>query len=110
VSLDTDVMRRAEAVVNWDSGWLRWAEVETVLHAFQQAARPGLAGMDVVGDWSPVVVSGGLRRVLDWVEHPSLAVVPEQARWLNAQVKRAILRQVWAGGLNRQDAESAKIG
>ena len=39
ISLDKDVMTEAEAVVNWDSGFLEFTEVQSVLQAFLQAAQ-----------------------------------------------------------------------
>ncbi|HZY89481.1 MAG TPA: hypothetical protein VFE78_31960 [Gemmataceae bacterium] len=72
VSLDKDVLGADESVVNWDSGLLTAAEVREVLRAFLSAAE--LAGMDVVGDWSPVRVAGPLRGVLHRTEHPPLTV------------------------------------
>jgi hypothetical protein len=69
VSVDKDVLTDADAVVNWDSGHLRLPEVEAVLTAFFRAAGGNLAGMDLVGDWSPVKVAGWFRRLLHLLEH-----------------------------------------
>src|SRR5262249_55031436 len=85
VSLDRDVMRADEAVVNWDSGRLLAREVLEVLGAFV-AASAGLAGMDVVGDWSPVRVKGLLRTFLHGAEHPRLTVDPSRAREVNQEL------------------------
>jgi hypothetical protein len=82
VSLDRDVMQVAEAVVNWDSGRLLADEVLIVITAFL-AASAGPAGMDVVGDWSPVRVEGWLRKFLHWTEHPRLVVDPRRAQEVN---------------------------
>jgi hypothetical protein len=90
VSLDKDVMTTADAVVNWDSGHLHLKEVQTVLAAFGRAAG-GLAGMDIVGDWSPVCVSGVLRRFLHWTEHPRLAIDAVEAARCNARTNLALL-------------------
>lgn len=79
VSLDKDVLLASEAVVNWDSGHLTTPEVLAVLEAFVTAADGKLAGMDVVGDWSPVRLDGLFRRLFHWTEHPHLAVDAEQA-------------------------------
>lgn len=98
VSLDRDVLTAEEAIVNWDSGHLRFTEVLALIKAFR-AASAGLAGMDVVGDWSPVSVTGMLRRVLHWTEHPRLAVDPEQARSVNEAINLTLL-----------DSLSARVG
>jgi hypothetical protein len=82
VTLDKDVLSADEAAVNWDSGHLARSEVLEVLRGFRAAAG-GLAGMDVVGDWSPVRVRGLLRRGLHWMEHPRTEVDPAGACALN---------------------------
>ena len=94
VSLDKDVLVAADAAVNWESGFLDLAEVLTTLTAFRDAARGRLAGMDVTGDWSPVVVRGPLRRWLDWTEHPRLTVDPIEAAARNARTNQAIIEHV----------------
>ena len=74
ISLDKDVMGSDEAVVNWDSGQLTMAEVGCVIDAFTVAAGGRVAGMDVVGDWSPVHVRGWLRTLFHHTMH--LPVLP----------------------------------
>jgi hypothetical protein len=91
VSVDKDVMRVEDAVVNWDSGQLELGEVEAILAAFRAAAGE-LAGMDLVGDWSPVEVQGPFRRALHWLEHPALTVDPAEARRRNERANLALLR------------------
>lgn len=78
VSLDKDVLLASEATVNWDSGHLTAPEVLAVLEAFGTATGE-LAGMDVVGDWSPVRVQGPFRRLFHWTEHPRSTVDAEAA-------------------------------
>jgi hypothetical protein len=82
ISLDKDVLSADEAAVNWDSGRLVKSEVLEVLNAFRSVAG-SLAGLDVVGDWSPVRVRGLLRRALHWIEHPLLGMDPRAAAALN---------------------------
>jgi hypothetical protein len=91
VSLDKDVLRATEAIVNWDSGHLRLEEVCSVLEAFVGASGDRFAGMDTVGDWSPVRLRGGLRWAMHLTEHPSLAVRADEAARRNAQVNLALL-------------------
>jgi arginase family enzyme len=91
ISLDKDVLTAPEAVVNWDSGHLSVEEVIDVLRAFLAASEGRVAGMDVVGDWSPVRVTGVLRRVLHWTEHPVLRIDPEQATRRNERVNLLLL-------------------
>lgn len=96
VSLDKDVMTAADAVVNWDSGHLRLAEVTAVLGAFVAAARGNVIGVDVLGDWSPVRLGGTLRRLLHWAEHPALAVDPAEANRTNERTNLALLQSLVA--------------
>jgi hypothetical protein len=90
VSLDKDVMTQHEATVNWDSGQMTMAEVEIMLTMFVEAANGKLAGMDVVGDWSPVLLAGVGRRLLHWTEHPALEVSAWQASRRNQRTNLAL--------------------
>jgi hypothetical protein len=94
ISLDKDVLTTTEAVVNWDSGHLHLSEVEDVLRAFSDAAGGRLAGMDIVGDWSPVQVAGALRRLLDLTEHPALSVDAHQATRRNEATNLQLLERM----------------
>jgi hypothetical protein len=91
VSLDKDVMVAADAPVNWDSGHLREAEVNTILESFEHAAGGELAGMDIVGDWSPVRVAGAFRRFFHLTEHPALKVWPILANRRNERLNMNLL-------------------
>jgi len=91
VSLDKDVLVQEDAVVNWDSGHLRLAEAQAVLAAFLAAAQHRLAGMDIVGDWSPVAVQGWFRWLFHATEHPPLAVEPAAATRCNERTNLALL-------------------
>ena len=79
ISLDKDVLVASEAPVNWDSGHLMFDELRRILAAFCDAAGGRVAGVDVVGDWSPVIVQGWLRAVLHRVEHPAIFFDPHLA-------------------------------
>jgi hypothetical protein len=91
VTLDKDVLSADEAAVNWDSGNLVKSEVLELIRAFRKAAG-GLAGMDVVGDWSAVRVRGLLRRMFHWTEHPSTRVDPAAANALNERLNLDLVR------------------
>jgi hypothetical protein len=86
ISLDKDVMLASQAVVNWDSGCMTAAEILAILSAFVTAAKGNLAGMDVVGDWSPVHLRGWARRFLHWTEHPLLAIDANEATRRNEEL------------------------
>jgi hypothetical protein len=92
VSLDKDVLLEQEAAVNWDSGKLTLAEVGQILSAFLDAAEGELAGVDIVGDWSPVRTRGLLRWGLHVTEHPRLRVTPDEAARRNERTNLSLLR------------------
>jgi hypothetical protein len=94
VSLDKDVMLASEAMVNWDSGHLTLSEVEKVLEQFTEAAGGRLAGMDVVGDWSPVRARGLFRRFLHLTEHPTLDIAALDAAAVN-QRANVLVADLW---------------
>jgi hypothetical protein len=94
ISLDKDVMTGEDAIVNWDSGHLRFAEVERTLETFIRLAGGRLAGMDITGDWSPVRVRGWLRRFMHWTEHPALHVNPLAARRQNESLNLKLVEAV----------------
>lgn len=99
ISLDKDVLTRADASVNWESGHLQLSEVQMILKAFIRHADQRLAGMDIVGDWSPVEATGVFRKALAWTEHPALDVDPDTAVRLNAQTNRALVTTLRAQGV-----------
>jgi arginase family enzyme len=86
ISLDKDVLTANEALVNWDSGHLMVPEVAQVMEAFVQTAHGRLAGMDIVGDWSPVQTQGMLRRWMHWTMHPALKINPAEATRRNEEL------------------------
>jgi hypothetical protein len=94
ISLDKDLMRATDAIVNWDSGHLELNDVRCILNWFLSACGGRLAGMDVLGDWSPVRVRGLLRHVLHWTEHPALSVTPAAAAECNEATNCSLLETV----------------
>jgi hypothetical protein len=97
ISLDKDVLTASESIVNWDSGHLTVREVTDVLRAFLEAAGGEMAGMDTVGDWSPVRLRGLLRRALHWTEHPHLPIDPDEAARRNEELNLTLLQAVASG-------------
>jgi hypothetical protein len=95
ISLDKDVLRAEDATVNWDSGHLNLSEVQAILSTFLALCRRP-CGMDVVGDWSPIDVQGGLRHLLHRIEHEPMQVDPVDAAGRNEATNLAILETVRA--------------
>jgi hypothetical protein len=94
VTIDKDVLTADEAAVNWDSGYLSLDQLLTVLDIFARAAGGRFAGADLLGDWSPVRMSGWPRRALDLTEHPPLNVRPAEAAERNRRTNRAIVARL----------------
>jgi hypothetical protein len=104
ISLDKDVLRAEDAAVNWDSGHLQLGEVLTLLDGFINACRRRLTGLDVVGDWSPVVVKGLLRQLLHRTEHPRLEVTLSEATRRNNATNQLLLFALQRLGLLKPEA------
>jgi arginase family enzyme len=92
ISIDKDVLRSSEVVTNWDAGHLTLEEVTSVIRTARSLAKERLIGADITGDWSPVQVTGILRRVLDRVEHEAQADDPAGADRLNAEANQNIVQ------------------
>jgi hypothetical protein len=91
VSLDKDVLSANESVVNWDSGHLELSEAIGVIDTCWRLAEGRLAGMDIVGDWSPVRVQGWMRRMFHWTMHPPVPVDADAAARCNQQTNLELL-------------------
>ena len=87
-------MVSANAAVNWDSGHLHLPEVQAILRVFLSVSQGQLAGMDVVGDWSPVRLSGLMRRFFHWTMHPGLDIDDAHAARLNEETNLLLLETV----------------
>ena len=94
ISIDKDLLRTADAVVNWDSGCLELAEVLRILTWFIGAAGGNLIGMDVSGDWSRPRMRGALRNVLNLTEHSALRIQPQEAAAVNGRTNQALIETV----------------
>jgi hypothetical protein len=94
ITVDKDVLTSDDAVVNWDSGHLTVAEAQAVTAAFTTAANGRLAGVDLVGDWSPVRVDGWFRRVLHWTEHNTQTVDAARAAECNEETNLRLIAAV----------------
>lgn len=100
ITLDKDVLQEEFAAVNWDSGRLNLTEVRTILEIAGDMAGGRLAGMDILGDWSPVRVDGFFRTFWHLTEHPNQTIDPGDANRRNEKTNRSIL-SAHAPGLKR---------
>jgi hypothetical protein len=93
VTIDKDLLRAEDACVNWDSGHLSLAEVCDLVRSFTAAAG-ALAGIDILGDWSPVVVQGALRRLMHRTMHEPRLVDLRAAARCNQRANLALLSSI----------------
>jgi len=110
ISLDKDAMTTTDALVNWDSGRLGLAEVQAILTVARDLAGQRLAGMDVVGDWSPVCLHGWFRHAFHWTEHPTLTMDPLLACRRNEQTNLALLGAHVPGCFQSASRRPAGVG
>jgi hypothetical protein len=89
ITIDKDVLRPDDACVNWDSGHLSLAEACDVVRSFTAAAG-AIAGIDLLGDWSPVIVKGALRRLMHMTMHEHRLVDPRAAARCNQRANLAL--------------------
>ncbi len=94
ISVDKDVLIPEHAAVNWDSGLLRLADALTLLEVFLAFAQGRIAGADVLGDWSPIVLGHALNRLCHRIDHPSPDHVPAETARTNARANTALLRRL----------------
>jgi hypothetical protein len=93
ITIDKDALRPEDACVNWDSGHLSLAEACDVVRSFSALAGV-LAGIDVLGDWSPVMVKGGLRRLMHLTMHEHRLVDPRAASRCNQRANMALFASI----------------
>lgn len=74
ISIDKDVLRREDAIGNWDSGYLTLSQLSTWISRILQWAQYRCVGADILGDYSPVNMQGLLRRFLHLTGHPPIQV------------------------------------
>jgi hypothetical protein len=98
VSIDKDVLTEADAAVNWDSGLLSLSGALSLLETFLAAAGGRLAGADVLGDWSPVVLGHPLSRLCHRLDHPGPDHEPDRAVERNSRANGLLLNALRSGG------------
>jgi hypothetical protein len=93
ITIDKDVLRREDACVNWDSGWLSLAEVCDLVRSFSTSAG-AVAGIDLLGDWSPVIVQGAFRRLMHLAMHERRLIDPQAAARCNQRANLALFSSI----------------
>src|SRR5262249_42321212 len=91
VTVGKGVLWRGDGGVNGVWGRLARVEAQGGRAASAAAAGGQLAGVDLVGDWSPVRVDGWFRRLLHWTEHEPQTVDAAHAARCNEKTNLALI-------------------
>ena len=89
ITIDKDVLAPPAAATNWDQGQMPLEDLLAALRIIGR--RCEIAGVDVVGDYSPVTGVGAARRLFGWLEHPAGNPDPVLAARCNDSTNVAIL-------------------
>jgi len=68
LSIDKDCLRNEYALTNWEEGRLSLAELLLMLKLIKDNV--DIVGMDIVGDYSEISVSGKLKNFISYLDHP----------------------------------------
>jgi len=68
VSIDKDCLNNSSALTNWEEGKLTLEELLFMLKLIKENLN--IVGLDIVGDYSRVTVSGMLKGILSRLDHP----------------------------------------
>lgn len=89
ITIDKDVLDRADATTNWDQGDM---PLPRLLSAVERlAAGCEIVGIDVCGDYSSAVFSDPLRATLAYFDHPDRPSPTPDDLAVNARVNAALL-------------------
>ncbi len=89
ITIDKDVLAPPAAATNWDQGQMPLEDLLAALRIIGR--RCEIAGVDVVGDYSPVTGVGAARRLFGWLDHPAGNPDPVLAARCNDSTNVAIL-------------------
>jgi len=92
ISLDKDVLQPDDAVTNWDQGQMPLAALLAGLRRIAQRCQ--VVGIDICGDYSPVVLKGWWRKFSAWLDHPPQ---PDHKVWSRNDLVNCRLLDVIAG-------------
>lgn len=93
VTIDKDVLRRQDAVTNWDQGQASLGFLEACVRRLARGRR--LVGADVVGDWSPPAYGWGpsawLKRGEAFLDQPGRPLAADTADAVNEAANLRLL-------------------
>lgn len=68
ISIDKDCLNNNYAITNWEEGKLSLEELLLMLKLIKQ--NMDIIGLDICGDYSPVSIQGGIKRIISRLDHP----------------------------------------
>jgi len=71
VSIDKDCLSNAYAVTNWEQGTMSVDWLSSALSIIKEEKR--IIGMDITGEYSPIVIKNPVKRFLSSLDHPKQA-------------------------------------
>ena len=90
ISIDKDCLLPESAVTNWEPGFMPIEWLLSSLRTLKDNAE--IIGMDIIGDYSPIVADTAIKRYLTSVDHPDLGGIDEaRATDINEETNMRIL-------------------
>lgn len=90
ISIDKDCLLPESAVTNWEPGLMPLEWLLSSLRTLRDNAE--IIGMDIIGDYSPIVADTAVKRYLTSVDHPDLGAIDEaRATAINEETNIRIL-------------------
>ncbi|MDD4899051.1 MAG: arginase family protein [Candidatus Omnitrophica bacterium] len=96
VSLDKDCLTNDYALTNWEEGNFSLEEVLSLLGLIKDNFN--IAGFDITGEYSPILVKGILKRIASYFDHPkkikALSLPGSQIRKVNEETNLKIMKTI----------------
>ncbi len=93
LSIDKDCLKKEHAVTNWEEGKMALDELLLMLKVIKENS--DIAGVDIAGDYSLVVIKGGFKKFCSRWDHPreigSKGLSPDEINSINEETNLKIL-------------------
>jgi len=93
LSIDKDCLKNKYAVTNWEEGKMALDELLLMLKVIKENS--DIAGVDITGDYSPVVIKGAFKKFCSRCDHPKEAdfkgLPPDEINSINEETNLRIL-------------------
>jgi len=82
ITIDKDCLSRQAAFTNWEEGLLGLDWLLGALNIIKN--KKNIVGLDITGEYSPVILKGLLKGFFSWADHPKENFLPEDTAAINA--------------------------